>query len=89
MTKYYAHRLKINAQKNERSQKYKIFKTYNKCGTSNTNCFFPKELYSKAYLFPQKNIYQCSEIRSNMFTGDNQKECKHFGNNIAFFVYKL
>jgi len=27
MTKYYAHRLKINAQKNERSHKYKIFKT--------------------------------------------------------------
>jgi len=29
MTKYYAHRLKINAQKNERSHAYIIFMTYN------------------------------------------------------------
>jgi len=48
MTKYYAHTLKIHAQKNERSHKYIIFKTYNKHGTSNRICFHSRgDTYSR------------------------------------------
>jgi hypothetical protein len=36
-------KIKIIAQKNERSHEYRIFKTYNKCGISNANCFYSEK----------------------------------------------
>jgi len=88
MTKYYAHRLKINAQKmNDHTSTKFLRPTINV--VHQTSIVFFKRIVLYSIFIPTKNIYQCSEIRSNMFTADNQKECKHFGNNIAFFVYTL
>jgi len=43
LCKYYAHRLKINAQINDSDQKSTYFlKAYNKCGTLNRICFYSR-----------------------------------------------